>query len=254
MSQYAVISDIHGNLHALQSVLTRLESMNLRDVICLGDIVGYGPHPGACLDLVGSRCAWIVRGNHDDGIVDAARIAEFNGNARRALLWTRTVLTDEQIEMLSKVPTSAHVAGAAFCIHDTPVSGTGGYLHEARAAAQAFGAFDAPICLVGHTHVPIVFEADCFMGDEPIQPAQIKVRRLGDGDVVELDPSCRYILNPGAVGQPRDGDPRASFAVLDLGAGTFTLHREPYDVDAAQAATIAAGLPTVLAERLAVGA
>jgi len=254
MSRIGVISDIHANLHALEAVLGRLEAMEVTEIICLGDIVGYGPSPGECVDLVASRCRWFVRGNHDDGVIDSARVAEFNGNARRALLWTRTMLTEPQIAKLASMPPTAHVAGTAFCVHDTPVSGTGGYLHESKAAARAFAAFDGAICLVGHTHVPMVFEAESLLAEEAVDPSQVKVRRLTDGDVVDLDPGCRYIINPGAVGQPRDGDPRSSFGILDLANGSFTLHRESYDVDAAQEATIAAGLPSVLAERLAVGA
>ncbi len=254
MSRFAIISDVHGNLAALRAVMARVDAMGLRDVICLGDIVGYGPHPGECVDLVLSRCSTIVRGNHDDGVLDRASLGDFNGVARTALVWTRSVLTRPQIEQIARLPTTAHVCGAAMCVHDSPQPGTAAYVHDARAAAIAFRGVEAPICLLGHTHVPALFETDSLSPSDRLAAKDVRATLLRDGDVVRVDPGCRYILNPGAVGQPRDCDPRASFAVLDLDEGTFSLHREEYDIAAAQRATQEAGLPMTLAQRLAAGA
>lgn len=254
MSRFAVISDIHGNLHALHAVLSRIDRLGVDDIICLGDIVGYGPHPAACLDLVLSRCGAIVRGNHDDAVMEHANLWGFNGAARAAIIWTKRVLEAGHLHEIGNLPQITHVSGIAMCVHDTPIPASGGYLHDARAAAPAFRGVDTAICLVGHTHVPMAFGTDALLPEERVLPSQVAVQRLSDGSVVELDPGCRYILNPGAVGQPRDSDPRASFAVLDLGAGTFSLYREEYDIASAQEATRSAGLPTVLAERLTIGA
>ena len=254
MSRFAVISDIHGNLHALHAVLSRIDRMGVDDIICLGDVVGYGPHPAACLDLILSRCGTLVRGNHDEAVLEHANLWTFNGHARAAILWTKRVLEPGQIRAIARLPQIAHVAGMALCVHDTPAPTATGYLYDARAAAAGFRGVDSAVCLVGHTHVPMAFETDSLIPEEPVDASDVRVEPLAEGSVVRLDPGCRYILNPGAVGQPRDSDPRASFAVLDLGRGTFSLHREAYDIAAAQEATCKAGLPTVLAERLAVGA
>jgi predicted phosphodiesterase len=254
MSRVAVISDIHGNLQALLAVLGALDELAVDEVVCLGDIVGYGPNPRECLELVAQRCQSIVRGNHDEGVLDRASLADFNGLARTALLWTRSVLASDHLEIIRRWPLRAHLRGAAMCVHDSPQPGTAAYVHDARASALAFRGLESAVCLLGHTHVPVAFETEVLFPDEPVTARQVRQRSLRDGDVVVLDAGCRYILNPGAVGQPRDADPRASFAVLDLGRGTFTLHRREYDIAGAQLAMQRAGLPLLLAERLAVGA
>lgn len=254
MSRVAIISDIHGNLQALLAVLCAIDELDVEDVVCLGDVVGYGPNPRECLELVAQRCAAVVRGNHDDGVLDRASLADFNGLARTALMWTREVLGPAHLETIQRWPRQSHVRGAAMCVHDSPQPGTAAYVHEPRAAALAFRGLEAAVCLLGHTHVPVSFQTDVLFPDEPVSPRQVRQRALRDGDVVELDPGSRYILNPGAVGQPRDADPRASFGILDLRAGTFTLHRREYDIAGAQHAMQVAGLPLLLAQRLAMGA
>lgn len=254
MSRVAIISDIHGNLHALLAVLAAIDETEVDQLICLGDVIGYGPHPRECLDLVNQRCGVIVRGNHDEGVLDRAPLADFNGLARAALVWTRSVLDRARIDAVYRWPTVAHLHGAAMCVHDSPQPGTGAYVHDERAAAQAFRGLESAVCLLGHTHVPACFETDVLAPEEPVNMRQVRARALRDGDVVELDPGCRYILNPGAVGQPRDADPRAAFGILDLGRGTFSLHRRPYDIAGAQIAMQRAGLPVLLAQRLSVGA
>ncbi len=252
MSRYAVISDIHGNLHALETVLQRIGEMELTEVICLGDIVGYGPYPDRCLDLVVKCCATAIRGNHDDAVINPEREIEFNGPARDAIMWTRGVLGPLHLNALCRLKEVAHVAGTVMCIHDSPVAGPTDYVHDAHIAAVAFGGLTTDICLLGHTHVPMVFEAP--PGTGALSFADVVARAPQAGIPINLDPECRYICNPGSVGQPRDADPRASFAILDLGERTFTVHRLDYDIAAAQRATQQAGLPTVLADRLAIGA
>lgn len=254
MSRFAVISDIHGNLHALQAVLARMASLDVDELICLGDVVGYGPSPDACLDLVVKHCSITVRGNHDEAVVDLNCASQFNGAARQAIQWTRNVLGPLHIAALNRLPHVAHIGDRVLCIHDCPVPGPTDYVHDKVMAAQAFRGVDRHVCLLGHTHVPMVFETDVTDPDEVVKPSDVIAHIPNSGDVFELSPDCRYICNPGSVGQPRDADPRASFAVLDLASNTFTVHREPYDIAAAQRATQQAGLPTILAERLAIGA
>jgi predicted phosphodiesterase len=250
--RYAVISDIHGNIHALEAVLGEIDRLGLGEVICLGDIVGYGPFPGRCVDLVVKCCSMIVRGNHDDAVINPQRLVEFNGPARAAIAWTRGVLGPLHLNALCRLPQVARPHEAVLCIHDSPTRAPTDYVHDAHIAAVAFGGFPESICLLGHTHVPVIFEAPA--GEAVLTPADVVTYAPHAGAPIRLDGERRYICNPGSVGQPRDADPRASFAVLDLGERTFTVHRTDYDIDAAQIATVEAGLPTVLAERLAIGA
>ena len=140
------------------------------------------------------------------------------------------------------------------CVHDSPVDAPTDYVHDPHIAALAFRGLLKPICLLGHTHVPMVFEAPGPDADHDVAPADVVAYLTPDGVSIPLDPPRRYIGHPGSVGQPRDADPRASFAVLDLENRTFTVLRQEYDIDAAQADTQEAGLPTVLADRLAIGA
>ncbi len=253
MCRYAVISDIHGNLQALEAVLSRIEAMGMSELICLGDIVGYGPDPARCVDLVIKCCSTVVRGNHDDAVINPEREAEFNGPARAAIGWTRGVLGPLHLDALCRIREIEHVGESVMCIHDSPDDAPTDYVHDAGIAAGAFGGFALPICLLGHTHVPMIFEAPAER-DGALTALDVIAHLPPAGVPLALDPQRRYICNPGSVGQPRDADPRASFAVLDLDAATFTVHREEYDVDAAQVATLQAGLPTVLADRLAIGA
>ncbi len=254
MGRVAVISDIHGNLAALNAVLECIDECGIAEIVCLGDIVGYGPNPRECVEVTLARCQTVVRGNHDDGVLDRAQLGDFNGMARTALLWTRAALLRSHLERIAALPLRAHLFGAVMCVHDSPQPGTAAYVHDVRAAAFAFRGLDSGICLLGHTHVPMVFSTQSLFPDDPLTPGDVDARLLRDGDVVELDPGSRYILNPGSVGQPRDSDPRASFGILDLDDATFRLRRAPYDIAATQQAALAAGLPAPLSQRLAIGA
>ena len=252
MDRCAVISDIHGNRHALEAVLAEINRMELAEIICLGDIVGYGPFPDRCIDLVKKCCSTIVRGNHDDAVINPECEAQFNGVAREAIAWSRGVLGPLHLDALCRIREVEYPHESVMCIHDSPVSEPTDYVHDSHIAALAFGGFTAPICLLGHTHIPMVFEAPADASE--LSHADIAAYIPQDGVPISLASDRRYICNPGSVGQPRDADPRASFAVIDLEARTFTVHRVEYDIDAAQLATEQAGLPTVLGDRLAIGA
>ncbi|MHC5024648.1 MAG: metallophosphoesterase family protein [Planctomycetota bacterium] len=254
MSRYAVISDIHGNLHAFEAVLRRMATVNVSEVICLGDVVGYGPAPDQCLDLVIKYCSVVVQGNHDAAVVDPSVAGAFNGAAQEALHWTRQMLGPLHLDALNRFRATEFIDDRVMCIHDCPVPGPTDYVHDARVAAMAFQGVDMPICLLGHTHVPMVFEAPAVAPEQMLDMTEIVAHVPSDGVPISLDDGHRYICNPGSVGQPRDCDPRASFAVLDLEERTFTIHRETYDIAAAQADTQRAGLPMILANRLAIGA
>ena len=256
MKRYAIISDIHGNIFAFKAVLARMASLNIEEVICLGDIVGYGPHPGDCVDLVVKYCAHVVQGNHDEAVVDPDCADAFNGAAREAVYWTREALGPLHLAALNQLPSVLHTGpdDSIMCVHDSPYPGATDYVHDKRVAGHAFQGVETDLCLIGHTHMPMVFEASNENTDAEVTASDITAYIPAHEVEIPLQPGRRYICNPGSVGQPRDCDPRASFAVLDMRERTFTVHRAEYDVAAAQAATQRAGLPTILADRLAIGA
>lgn len=228
--------------------------LGVDDVVCLGDVVGYGPAPDTCLDLVIKYCGIMVQGNHDAAAVDPCVADSFNGAAREAALWTRDKLGPMHLDELNRLKTVEFIGDSVMCVHDSPVPGPTDYIHDPTMASMAFRGVDMPICLLGHTHVPMVFETNVSNVESTMTPRDVNAYLMRDGHSLEFKADHRYICNPGSVGQPRDCDPRASFAVIDLDARTFTVHRADYDIAAAQADTLRAGLPTVLADRLAIGA
>jgi len=254
MNRLAIISDIHSNLHALQAVLGRIATLEVSGIVCLGDIVGYGPFPERCLDLVVRHCAVIVQGNHDEAVVDPYVAEQFNGAARDAIHWTVKTIGPLHLNALNRLPKVAHLNDQVMCVHDSPYPGPTDYVHDKQVAALAFRGVETNICLIGHTHVPMVFEAPTMNAEDQFTAPEIVAYLANDAIAIDLAADRRYICNPGSVGQPRDCDPRASFAILDLDDRTFTVHRTEYDVIAAQRATQKAGLPFILAERLALGA
>ncbi len=257
MHRLAVISDIHGNAHALQAVLARIDTLNVDGIICLGDIVGYGPSPGECLEMIVRHCGVIIQGNHEQAAIDPGAAATFNGAAKEAIDWTRRRMSALHLAALRRLPHAATINDLVMCVHDSPVPGPTDYIHDKQVAALAFRGVDVRICLIGHTHVPIVFEAPSLDHTETLTAPELTAYLPFDGHTIDLDSDRRYICNPGSVGQPRDCDPRASFAILDLPngePGRFTVMRQDYDIAAAQMASNRAGLPTILADRLALGA
>jgi len=253
MSRYGVISDIHGNSHALMAVYEKLGEMKIDRIICLGDIVGYGPAPAQCLDLILSYCDEVVRGNHDEAALDPNLGKYFNNAALAALNWTRDQLGPYHLHALSHMKTRIRLGDALLLVHDTPALHESAYVHEVSHAVVAFESLEEGICLHGHTHLPTVFSTD--QGKATAENVQFLIPT--DGKSVVLDPTKRHLCNPGAVGQPRDNDPRASFAILEYTSpeaeAIFTVHRTEYDIAAAQEAAEKAGLPTILAERLSIG-
>lgn len=255
-TRLAVISDVHGNAEALSAVLEDIERTGIRDVACLGDTVGYGASPGACVSMIaalGERLVLHVRGNHEDALFDTDAFAEMNGIARTALRWTRQHLSKAHLDWLRHVPGGADL-GCLQAVHDSPMPAANTYLRDRSGAAVAFRGVAREICLVGHTHVPLLFRTSLAAPDAAPTLEEIAAHLLHEGEPILLDRGARFILNPGSVGQPRDADCRASYGVLDLERRIFTIRRVEYDLPAARRAVEEAGLPERISSRLAVGA
>jgi putative phosphoesterase len=226
----AIISDIHGNLEALSQVLTRIDDSKVDEIVCLGDIVGYGPFPEECIALVRQHCKSIVRGNHDAGAAGEQDLDHFGASGRAALEWTIPRLSVESIAFLRTLPFTL-VDPALTAVHASPVHPEQwAYVRGWSQAKQVFNGFSTPFCAFGHIHIPMIVAED--------------------GSINSLRPGVKVLINPGSIGQPRDGNPHASFAVLDTDALTANIIRVPYDVASTAAAILKAGLPEVLANRL----
>ena len=237
----ALISDIHGNLEALDAVLAEIQARRPRRVLCLGDVVGYGASPNECLAKVRKHCELVLLGNHDAAASGGPEAARFNIYARVAAEWTAKTLTRENREYLQRLPVTSS-QGSFYLVHASPACPRDWeYLLDRFDAEPQFHYFTEPICFIGHTHQPAVYMAD---------PAGCKSLPLSN---VTLEPDRRYIVNVGSVGQPRDHDPRACFVVYHEAAGAVEFVRVPYDIEGAQAKIRAAQLPEVLAARLATG-
>jgi predicted phosphodiesterase len=243
--QYLILSDIHANLDALDAVLAAAAADGWDRVLVLGDLVGYGADPNAVIDRVRSLDpAAIIRGNHDKAACGLDDGEGFNDVARFAAAWTERHLTPDNRDYVRGLPPGPAAIDARLEIcHGAPFD-EDHYIFDAADAQHAFSAAGRPVCLFGHTHLPVVFAArgTQIAADVPEE----------DHQTLELGPDARYLINPGSVGQPRDGDPRAAFGFYSTG-GTFVFRRVDYDVPAAQRRISGAGLPQSLANRLAIG-
>jgi predicted phosphodiesterase len=243
MTRVAVISDIHGNLHALEAVLARSDDLGCVRIVCLGDLVGYGAFPEACVRIVRERGIACVMGNHDAAAAGLRSTADFNEVARTAVEWTRGQLAAASLDFLAGLPDRQEDADGTLYVHGSPY-GAFDYLvveRQLAGVAERLRKERGPVtCFFGHTHTPLCFAGGGRRepGGEPCRPAA--------GEVL--------LVNPGSVGQPRDGDPRASFAVRDADTGTVVIERVAYDVEAARRAIHATGLPPLLGDRLLSGA
>lgn len=238
----AVLSDIHSNLHALDAVLGSLGTVDA--VWHLGDVVGYGPDPEAVIELLRRIGAIGVKGNHDDAAAGGRSLLHFNSAARDAIEWTRARLGERDLAFLAELPERLEPEGSVFTlVHGSPRQPIWEYVDSPEVARQNLNAFETPYCLVGHTHVPIVFRR---------QDGEIETLGMESGDRLHLD-GRRALVNPGSVGQPRDGDSRASYLLLDTETTEVTWTRVNYDIEATQAAMHEAGLPPTLARRLSFG-
>jgi predicted phosphodiesterase len=236
----AVISDVHANRHALESVLAAVERDGPDEIWCLGDLVGYGPRPNECCATVAERAPLCLAGNHDLVVLGTLGLEDFAGDAAAAAAWTRGVIDDESRAFLGSLPSQARAEGAAL-FHGSGRDPVWEYVLGEEAAWWTFQATTEPLVLVGHSHVPLAIS---FAGDA------LAGGIAAAGTEIDLD-RARWLLNPGSVGQPRDGDPRAAYLLLEGGRASF--RRVDYPIEQTQAEMRDAGLPEPLVERLAFG-
>jgi|YelNatPaOPRAMG01_1025707.scaffolds.fasta_scaffold04889_8 predicted phosphodiesterase len=245
--RYLIISDIHSNLEALEAVLKDAEG-RYEAVLCLGDIVGYGPSPNECIERVrGLPSLSCVAGNHDWAAISKIGIEDFNPDARAATIWTQKTLTPVSSAYLHSLPEKIVLEEKITIAHGSPRYPIWEYILSTLTALENFRHFETPWCLVGHSHVPVIFafrESKPNFCDAFIPP---------ENEPFFLDPDFRFIINPGSVGQPRDGDPRASYALLDSEKGVVELRRVAYPVEKTQAMMEKVGLPPRLIARLSFG-
>ena len=234
----AVISDIHGNYHALETVLAGIADARVDTIWCLGDTVGYGPRPNDCCELVESQAERSLVGNHDLVVLGELAVSDFNDEAAAAATWTTSVLTDQSRTFLSGLKPFGTADGVEL-FHASARDPVWEYVLTEEAAHATLELTEAPIVLVGHSHVALALAAngDGVVGG--LAPA---------GTEVEL--SGRWLLNPGSVGQPRDGDPRAAWLLLDFDRRFAAFHRVAYPIEKTQSEMRERGLPWALAARL----
>jgi diadenosine tetraphosphatase ApaH/serine/threonine PP2A family protein phosphatase len=240
--RYAILTDIHSNLDAFQAVIADLQEQGGFDIIwCLGDIVGYGPEPRECVRLMREYEHLCVAGNHDWACIGKISNLEFNSAAAAACEWTESELAADDIAYLAGLPETI-IAGDFTLVHGSPRNPLREYLITDWDAEENLTCFDTRYCLIGHTHVPLIFEKDDSM----------VFSRLLEGTKIKLGEN-RLFINPGGVGQPRDNDPRAAYALYDSDSGVIEHFRVNYDIEATQQKMYRAGLPQSLITRLSFG-
>ena len=242
--KYALLADIHANLEALKAVLDDIARNGPADEFwLLGDLVNYGPDPCDCLDLLLDLPMVAVAGNHDLASIGCISADYFNPDAAAALTWTMSQLRNSDLDYLKSLPISMQRHGFTL-VHGSPEHPADEYLMTVQQAERNFGFLQTPHAMIGHTHVPAVYkrETDGNVRFMPFRPGE--PRPLSEG---------RFIVNSGSVGQPRNGDFRAAYAVYDVDTQTMHLRRVPYNVEATQAKMAAAGLPQSLIDRLEIG-
>jgi predicted phosphodiesterase len=237
----AVLSDIHANLAALEAVRADLPTVD--EVWVLGDIVGYGPRPNEVIRILQEMGARSVLGNHDGAAIGTVDPSDFNPDAHAAIRWTAEALDDNARAYLATLP-EVRRDGELTAVHGSPRDPIWEYIVSSAVAAANWTAFDTRLCLFGHTHLPIVFAATEERDARAIPGLPGEAVAVEDG---------RALINPGSVGQPRDGNPEAAYLLLDLNAGQAEFRRIRYDISATQRQMLDAGLPPRLAERLSYG-
>lgn len=240
--RYAVISDIHSNLEALRAVLMDSSSFKVDNFICAGDIVGYAASPKECIAAVRSVCPKIlIAGNHDYGVIELLDLEYFNERSRNAVLWTKGVLSQDDLDYLKTFVLLREEAKFTIVHGSLDNPGKFHYIFGRGDAYETVELMKTPVCFVGHSHVAEIFHF-----------RENKMTR-STGPKIKIEYEDKYVINAGSIGQPRDGDPRASYAVYDDEEGTVEIRRVEYDIKAAQRKIMDAGLPLWLASRLAEG-
>ncbi len=238
----AVVSDIHANLAALETVLAAIDADAPDELWCLGDLVGYGPRPSECCEAVEARARICLAGNHDLAVVEKIDLLDFSGEAGVAARWTQEVLTAPARAYLERLEPVGSADGVSL-FHASARDPVWEYILSDEAAEATLALTDTPLVLVGHSHAALQVSLRDGILDGGLAPGGTELD-LAEG---------RFLLNPGSVGQPRDGDPRAAYLLLDLGGGRASFRRVEYDIARTQAEILEAGLPESLALRLSSG-
>ncbi|MDF1525789.1 MAG: metallophosphoesterase family protein [bacterium] len=243
----AVLADIHANLPALEAVQRDFSAEGIQTIWSLGDTVGYGAEPFACLQMLADLHAILITGNHEQAACDLAEASGFNSTAAQAIRWTRDTLTPDIRKNLYELPVNLSPQPGVFLFHGLPGNATG-YLRTDETAQMVFDYLTdrdprIRIAFFGHTHRPMIFT------HLPGRP----VHKFEPGEELVLAPGRRYLINPGSVGQPRNGDPKAQYTIFDTEQGIIFFKRVPYNISAAQERILQAGLSPSLAARLSQG-
>ncbi len=240
--KHALVSDIHGNLEALTAVLTDIEKHKVDFIHCLGDVVGYGPDPAACLKMIDRSCDTKLMGNHEFTALGLQSSSIFNNAARAAVKWTQMQLTDNDMAIMADFEMD-RMLDNMYLVHASPLEPEQWhYVFNEEEAVAAFQNLKTEIGFMGHSHLPLIFSEG---------PGE-RIRSQA-GHTFQVGDESRYLINVGSVGQPRDNDRRACYVVFDTDEGDVFYHRVEYDIDAAQQKMATAGLPEVLISRLAAG-
>ncbi len=242
----AAITDIHSNLPALEAVLEAIEASEVEEIWCLGDVLGYGVEPDACADLVRERCDVCLVGNHDLAVLGGLDISSFSEAAAVAVEWTRNNVGERTLEFLRELKPDGERAGVGL-FHASPRDPVWEYVLSGEQADAGMEANPQRIGLIGHSHVALFFTRPAAGEDGQTRGAQ-----ASDGALLDLGKGD-WLVNPGSVGQPRDGDPRAAWLELDTAAQSACFHRVGYEIERAAVPIAAAGLPSRLADRLYTG-
>lgn len=246
--RYGVISDVHSNYTALDKVLKDISKRNVDKVLCCGDVVGYGPDPGQCLDVIRKNGIMMVQGNHDLGVTDGTDLDMWRGEAVTTWNMAKTQLDKSQIEWLASQPIKVTVDDSIMMVHGSPRMPDTEYIHDVYDAKWNLKFMDRPICLHGHTHYPGVFEFDKNLKGVSYIP-----RHQSAPERVFFQEQSAYFINPGSVGQPRDGDPRAAYCIIDTGAMKVVFYRVGYTITEVQERMIRNYYPAMLWQRLTYG-
>jgi diadenosine tetraphosphatase ApaH/serine/threonine PP2A family protein phosphatase len=244
----AVIADIHSNLEALDRVLAQIDREGVEAILNLGDLVGYNASPNECLELLQGRNVWSLAGNHDLALLDPERAQHFNIIAYEALMWCRQQMHPEFVEFLHRLPLLREQPGSFLACHGTPASPDtyiAYHFQGKRVLKDLLRHPNLRVCFFGHTHRRALWYRDIR--------GKVALRQISPSEV-KLSPEEHYLINPGSVGQPRDGNPEAAYAIFDDEEFSIHFKSVPYDIGKAQRRILAAGLPPYLAERLALGA
>ncbi|MEK6252263.1 MAG: metallophosphoesterase family protein [Actinomycetota bacterium] len=242
----AVITDIHSNRPALEAVLAAIEDVDVEEVWCLGDVVGYGAEPDRCTEIVRDRCDPCLVGNHDLAVLGELDVSAFSPAAAEAVTWTQENCEESTVDFLRELKPAGERAEVSL-FHASPRDPVWEYVLSIEQASDCLELQPRRVALIGHSHVALFFSGPDSNGDGDVRGVQAL-----DGATLDLGEG-RWLINPGSVGQPRDGDPRAAWLELDTDGWTAQYHRVEYDIDLAAKAITDAGLPHHLGDRLYVG-